>query len=110
MFSLSASPGCLTALISQKTNLKNQLTLKELGPEGLTQTRAENLLGSCIYPSVFPFSPGFIHPKGLIWVPEKIESEIEINSLIGIIYLARKEEGTEAVQFLPAQSIQSHWG
>lgn len=105
-----ASPGCHTALVWQKTNLKNQLTLKELVPEGLTQSRAENLLSSHIYPSVFPPGPRFIRPKGLIWVPEKIESEMEIHCVIGIIYLARKEEGTEAVQFLPVQSIPSHWG
>lgn len=60
-----------------------------------------------IFTPLLPPSPCFIGPKGLIWVPGKIESETEINCLNGIICLARKEEGTETVQFLPVQSIQS---
>lgn len=60
--------GCHAALLWQKTNLKKKKTTKakELVPEGLTQSRAENLVSSCIHPAGFPPSPCFIPPEGLI--------------------------------------------
>lgn len=60
-----------------------------------------------VFTPLLPPSPCFIGLEGLIWVPEKNESETERNCLNGIICLARNKEGTETVQFLPVHSIQS---
>lgn len=67
--------GCLSWLSScfgLAGNLsKKILSWKESVPEGLTQSRAENLLSSGVSLSFLHPAPASFAKKGLIWVPEK---------------------------------------